>query len=51
MRKKTMFEAFKLNGLDYYSYKGKCFVDNGTIRQELTRKEYRHAMVDYLIKG
>tara|TARA_B100001778_G_scaffold333955_1_gene343785 strand:+ start:2438 stop:2587 length:150 start_codon:yes stop_codon:yes gene_type:complete len=48
---KTMFEAFKLNGIEYYYHKGKCFVDNGTIRQELTIKEYENAMMDYLIKG
>jgi len=47
----TMFQRFKLNGIEYYSHKGKYFIDNGTIRQELTHKEYKHAMMDYLIKG
>ena len=47
----TMFERFILNGTEYYYHNGTCYCDNGTVRQELTVKEYKDAMMDYLING
>lgn len=41
---KTIFNGFFLNGTEYYFYKGKYYVDNGTVRQKITVKEYRKAI-------
>ena len=46
---KTIFDGFFLNGTEYYFYKGKYYVDNGTVRETITLKAYRKAVVEYLI--
>lgn len=41
---------FFLEDLEYYYYNAKYYVDNGTVRQSLTREEYNSALIDYLNK-
>ena len=44
-----MLNYFSLNGIDYYFLKGKYYADNMTIRKEITSKEYKSKMTDFLI--
>ena len=46
----TMFEHFFLNGKEYYNSKGKYYIDNSTIRQEITLGEYKEALMNYLTR-
>ena len=47
----SMFEHFVLNGIDYYCLKGKYYCDNMTIRQEISLKEYRNALMEFIINN
>ena len=51
MEKKTIFEGFDLDGISYYYFRGKYYIDNMTIRQVISEKEYRDALMSKLIKG
>lgn len=51
MEKKTIFEGFDLDGISYYYSRGKYYADNMTIRQVISEKEYRDALMSKLIKG
>ncbi len=46
-----MFDQFTVDGLDYYRYKGHYYVDNSTIRERITLKEFRDAIMQYLINN
>ena len=46
-----MFDQFTVDGLDYYRYKGYYYVDNLTIRERITLKEFKTAMIQYLINN
>lgn len=45
----TMFSFFCVHDVEYYLSGGKYYADNGTIRETITLKAYRKAMVEYLI--
>ena len=45
----TMFDLFILDGIYYFKEKNKFYADNGTIKEEITLKEYRWHMTEYLI--
>ena len=51
MEKKTIFEGFDLDGISYYYFRGKYYIDNMTIRQVISEKEYRDALMSKMIKG
>ena len=51
MEKKTIFEGFDLDGISYYYFRGKYYADDMTIRQVISEKEYRDALMSKLIKG
>jgi hypothetical protein len=51
MENKTIFESFDLDGISYYYFKGKYYVDNMTIREVISEKEYKDALMSKLIKG
>lgn len=44
-----MFNNFSLDGIDYYFFKGKYYADNMTVRREISLKEYKSKMTDFLI--
>ena len=46
-----MFNQFTVDGLDYYRFKGHYYVDNFTIAERITLKEFRTAMMQYLINN
>lgn len=41
---------FYLNGLEYYRVGRKYYVDNGTIKQRLSLKEWERAVVDFYLQ-
>jgi len=42
---------FNLKDREYWYSKGIYFTDNGTIREQITEKEYKNALMDKLIEG
>lgn len=51
MENKTVLEGFTLDGIDYYFFKGGYYADNMTIREVISEKEYKNALMSKLIKG
>ena len=51
MENKIIFEFFTLDGIEYYFFEGKYYADNMTIREVISEKEYRDALMSKLIKG
>lgn len=45
MENKTIFEGFTLDGIEYYFFKGNYYADNMTIREVISEKEYRDALI------
>ena len=48
--KRSPFEYFMLNGIEYYRHMGNCYEDNGTIRNVITDEAYRFYLMEYFIK-
>lgn len=44
----TIFDQFSIDGVDYYKQNNKFYADNMTIRETITLKQYKLAMMQYL---
>jgi lysozyme family protein len=51
MENKTIFDGFNLDGISYYYSRGKYYADNMTVREVISEKEYKDALMSKLIKG
>ena len=51
MENKTVFENFDLDGISYYYFNGNYYADDMTIREVISEKEYKDALMSKLIKG